>query len=544
MRTAFKIKSIFKAIIHRFIDSYFLYRYQNADFIVKQKVRVLSVILITAAFLITCLFSYHLFLSRPVGVLVMRSIALISCLLVLGMIRKGHFSMAGIVMLSALFFSEWSAMFLDKSSLISASDTIALVICTFSSCALVLDKKKWMIFTFWAINIALLAFFSYHITQFFGLTLLSALEYFLDNFIALFFVATISYQVISINNNALNKANESIQTTEREAQKNKNLSESLELKVNQRTKELLDNNMELQKEIMEREIAESRLQETQQQLIESAHKAGMAEIASDTLHNVGNVLNSIKTSAYLIDQSTRKRPNEGFTKACNLIRENQHRIDSFLTEDPNGKKLIDYFLQLDGEFQSTFEQISSDSKRLKAKIETVAEVVVAQQKYAGTASLTVSADIKHIVDDALAMIPDLITNLNIEIKKDFQPVPSIQIQKNKLLHTLVNLFKNAAQAMIESNPQNRLLGIKIFQEESHVILEISDSGCGISEDLLGKIFSHGFTTKNDGLGFGLHSCANYLDEMGATIEAQSQGINQGATFIIRFPILPFDHINY
>ena len=523
-------------MIRRFIDSYFLDRYQDADFVIRQKARVLSVILITACFLILFLFSYHLFLERPMGVLIMRSFGLISCLFVLGMIRKGYFSIAGHVIMSAIFITVWSVMFIDENRLISTTDTIVLSICAFSSCALILDKRKWTIFVYWAINIALLVAFCFHIAELFQLPFSVALEYFLDNFIAFFFVASISYQVLAINNKALSKANESIKQAEEEALKNKNLSESLELKVNQRTKELVNNNNELQKEIRERKTAESKLREMQQKLVENAHKAGMAEIASDTFHNVGNVLNSIKTSAQLIDEYITERVDAKFSMACDLLKENRDNIKSFLTEDPKGVKLIEYLLILEEEFKETFGNIDKNTKRLKEKIETVAEVIIAQQNYAGSTSLTVSANLNDIIENALAMIPDLMSSMEINVVKNIQSAKPIKIQKTKLLHTMVNLFKNAAQAMNDTPVAARKLSIKAFEESNEVVVEVSDTGCGIARENLDKIFIHGYTTKEDGFGFGLHSCANYLQDMDASIEAKSGGPGLGSQFTIRFPL--------
>lgn len=522
-------------MFYKTIENFFLYRYQYEDYVVQQKVKVLAYILLIVMGLLIGLYSYHFFLIRSLNVFLIRTFALVSCLVVLVLLRKGYFALAGHLLLSLIFTAIWAVMFFDVNTIMVKADTVVMAIGVFSACALVLDKKKGAILIYWSLNVMALAAFCYHLIVTFDLSVLIAIEFFLDNFITLFFVATISYQVIAVNNLALEKARESIRIAEREVLKNKALNETLEQKVLHRTEELSRKNLELQLQIAEREKAEIKLKETQDILVENAHKAGMAEIASDTIHNVGNILNSIKTSTHMIDKALIKQPAEGYSKACELLKQHQDNLSDFIANDPKGKKLFDYLIKLDEEFKAVFSEIDSNVKRLKKKINTITDVIVAQQNYAGTSALNVTVDITTVIEDALSMIPELLTEKKITIVKKYQAIPKMRLQKTKLLHTLVNIFKNAVQAMDLTDHDHKVLTIKVWQQAKGVTIEISDTGCGIVCDNLNKIFNHGFTTKKDGFGFGLHSCANYLNEMGATIEVQSAGENQGATFLLCFP---------
>jgi len=452
------------------------------------------------------------------------------------MIRKGHYLLAGTLFLLLIFFLVWSVMFTEEVDLLMKADTIAFIICTFSSCALVLNKNRRLVIVYCLLNIAILGIFCFHLISMYNLSSNLVLEYFFDNSLALSFIAFISYQVITINTKALDKANESIQAANLEIQKNRTLTETLEQKVLERTEALSKNNEELQREILEREKAENRLRETQQKLVENAHKAGMAEIASDTLHNVGNTLNSIKTSAHVIEQNLNQSPQKRYSKACDLIRKHRDDLDTFLIKDPKGKAVLEYFLKLDEEFIRVFDEIGDNTNYLNEKVDTISNVILAQQNYAGTSSLIASVTLTDVINNALAIIPELIENLNIKIVKDFQSTPTMNLQKTKILFTFVNLFKNAVQAMSACDSKNRILTVKAFTEKAKVIVEISDTGSGIAPENRKRIFNHGFTTRIDGYGFGLHSCANYLSEMGATIEAQSEGLNKGSTFILTFPV--------
>lgn len=289
-------------------------------------------------------------------------------------------------------------------------------------------------------------------------------------------------------------------------------------------------------DITRKKNMENELASTQKELIEKAHKAGMAEIAADTLHNVGNVLNSINTSAHLITTALDNRPDKDFSKACEVIKSKLNSLGQFFDEDPMGKKWIEYMFKLDKEFRHIFDQIGNNSERLNEKIAIITEIIMAQQSYTTAASVTADVNIVEIIENALALTQELINDYKIDIIKNFQSVPTIKIQKSKLLHALVNLVKNAAEAMSHLEEERRTLAVKVHQVQSEVLVEIADNGEGIEEDNLTRIFNHGFTTKKEGNGFGLHSTAVYLQEMGASIEVHSEGIGKGATFTLRFQI--------
>jgi signal transduction histidine kinase len=69
-----------------------------------------------------------------------------------------------------------------------------------------------------------------------------------------------------------------------------------------------------------------------------------------------------------------------------------------------------------------------------------------------------------------------------------------------------------------------------------VSIIVRDNGIGIPPENLIKIFNHGFTTKRDGHGFGLHSGANAAKEMGGSLTAESNGPGLGATFTLELPV--------
>lgn len=287
-------------------------------------------------------------------------------------------------------------------------------------------------------------------------------------------------------------------------------------------------------DITDRKDAEAELAATQKKLIEKAHQAGMADIAADTLHNVGNILNSIKTSSQILSDICVASVFTDFKKANQILRENIEHIDEFISSDPKGRKLMQYYLELEDAFKKEYDFMNTHYKRLAEKVYDIEAVIKAQQSYTVTRPLNESLDLIPIVEDALVIQSEDIACHQISVIKNFQPVPKVNVQKNKLLYILVNLIQNAENAMLEIPAAKRSLLISIAHNDASVFIRMQDTGPGIPEENIKKIFFHGFSTKNEHKGFGLHSSANYMIEMNGKIWAESDG--NGATFVLQFPL--------
>ena len=308
----------------------------------------------------------------------------------------------------------------------------------------------------------------------------------------------------------------------------KEYSKRLEKEVADRTDELNKKNKDLKSTLKE-------LEETKDELVEKAHKAGMADIATGVLHNVGNILNSVNTSATVIEDTVRQSKVEGFSKANQLLRENIDRIEEFIAENPKGKQLLNYYLKLEEPIKKERQKMLNQSKRLSEKVDLISEVIAAQQSYAGASMEADKASLDEMVDDALTLQSGSIERHGLTIKKDLKPIDPITAHRTQLIHILVNIFKNAKEAMVDNEPEEKLIKIKTWQEGNKVHLSISDNGHGIEKEHIDKIFTQGFTTKNEGHGFGLHSSANYMQSMGGEIKVKSDGKGKGATFTLVFP---------
>lgn len=290
---------------------------------------------------------------------------------------------------------------------------------------------------------------------------------------------------------------------------------NLEQKVEERTKQIKD---------------------MQQEMVEKAHKAGMADIATGTLHNVGNILTSVKTSTQILNEIAMKPQFKNLQEANGLLRRNIDDLDAFFGEGGKGKKLMQYYLMLEDGFHEENDKTLSHIRRLAEKVDVIADVIAAQQSYAGEGGLLEEYKLDAIIEDSLTMLVGTLDKHHIEIIKEYDNIGMVPVQKVKLVHVLINLFNNAKDAMVETAEDERRIIIKLEKDDTHAYIRVKDTGHGIKTSDLEKIFSHGYTTKDKGHGFGLHSSANYMVEMGGRLTASSDGVGKGSTFTIDFPL--------
>lgn len=307
--------------------------------------------------------------------------------------------------------------------------------------------------------------------------------------------------------------------------------ETLELRVQQRTREL-------QELVAAKERAHMELAEAQTRLLQTSRQAGMAEVATGVLHNVGNVLNSINVSATLVRDRLRKSEITSLCKVTKLIRQNDANLGAFLTADPKGKLIPAFLSDLGEALQREHLAMAQEHEQLSRNIEHVKEIVATQQSYARVSGLMEQVTVSELVDDAIRMNQAGLTRHGIHIERCFTPVPMVTIDKHKLLQILVNLIHNAKYALDAGSAPHKQVTIEVAPcPDDGFKIVVSDNGVGIAPENLTRIFSHGFTTRKDGHGFGLHSGANAAKEMGGSLLVSSEGLGHGATFTLQLPII-------
>ena len=168
-------------------------------------------------------------------------------------------------------------------------------------------------------------------------------------------------------------------------------------------------------------------------------------------------------------------------------------------------------------------------------IRLISETISSQQKYAKVGVLVEDLKINDLIQDVITMQKQMTDNEFIQLETDFTTNIELQLDRLKLYQILTNIIVNARQALVNNPKNNRKIIIATAIKEPHLLIKIKDNGEGISEENQKKIFNHGFTTKKEGHGFGLHSCANYLKEMKGDLKLESD--NQSEERYTQFTII-------
>ncbi len=310
------------------------------------------------------------------------------------------------------------------------------------------------------------------------------------------------------------------------------LSESkrhLELRVEERTQELRE-------QVNAKDLALAELAEAQKRLIDLSRISGMAEIATGVLHNVGNVLNSVNVSATIVGDHLRESRVRQISELVRVLREHETELGDFLSNDPRGRRVLPYMDNLSHHLELERDQLGREVSTLAQHVSHIKEIVSMQQTYARSSGIFEKVGLKDLLDDALGIMGPGLERHKVEVKIESEQLPSIVTDRHKVLQILLNLIRNAKDAVKASGKPKRQIAVRIRRSgEDGIGICVSDNGIGIPAANLVRIFSHGFTTKKDGHGFGLHSSALAAKELGGSLSAESDGADAGAMFTLELP---------
>ncbi len=293
-------------------------------------------------------------------------------------------------------------------------------------------------------------------------------------------------------------------------------------------------------DITERKHAESELRRIHRQLLDTSRQAGMAEVASSVLHNVGNVLNSVYTSIGIATDKVSRLKAAGLGRVAELVNEHTEELPAFFAEHPQGSKLPKFLTQLAEHFIAERQTVLRELASLRANIEHINEIVAMQQSFAGSGGVVETLPLDGVIEDALRMNANAFLRHGTHLVREFDPaIPPIPFDRNKLLLILMNLVRNAKYACDEGGGTHKQVTVRAqLNGGKFAKVSVSDNGIGIAPENLTRIFEHGFTTRKQGHGFGLHSSALAASEMGGSLRAHSDGPGTGATFTIEIPLTP------
>ena len=278
------------------------------------------------------------------------------------------------------------------------------------------------------------------------------------------------------------------------------------------------------------------LDKTHAELMESSRLAGMAEIASGVIHNVRNVLTSINIASSLVTESVKNSKAVNLKKIVALLREHEVNLGEFLTKDPKGQQAMIYLGALSEHLVQEQEKLIKELGMIQEGTKHIEDIVRAQQSYARVSGFTETLKVGDVIQDALEMsVP---SKGSVQIVKEIPDELVVTVERHKMLQILVNLMRNAKQACDGSPDNAKRLTIRATNGDDFIHVAVSDTGMGIDPKNLDRIFSHGFTTKKDGHGFGLHSSAAAARQLGGALRVSSEGLGKGATFTLDLPVKP------
>ncbi|GEM_PF-4915997 len=277
----------------------------------------------------------------------------------------------------------------------------------------------------------------------------------------------------------------------------------------------------------------------QKHVVSLSRIAGMAEVASNVLHNVGNTLTSINTSVILMEERNSQSKVTSMIKLNELFQQHKEDIANFLANDAKGKSIPQFLSLLSNEWVNENQFFQNELHSLIKNVSHIKNIIMIQQSMSRAAKMVEEILLPEMIDEAIAVHKQLFQHTNIKIERNYKPIKRIVINKDKLYQIIINLIKNDIEALMESEQIEKKLSI-IVKEKDHssFMIQFIDNGIGISKENISKLFQHGFTTKKAGHGFGLHNSAAFAQELGGTLSAESKGPGLGATFTLILPYKP------
>lgn len=302
-------------------------------------------------------------------------------------------------------------------------------------------------------------------------------------------------------------------------------------------KQVRQQTRKLREEIEERKRMEAQVEKTHKELMTASRKAGMAEVATSVLHNVGNVLNSVNVSANLLVEQTRRSRSGNLGRVAALLEQHAADLGEFLTRDAKGRQLPAYIADLAKQMEHEHESMIKELASLTKNIEHIKDIVSMQQSYATAMGVTETVKITELVEDAIRMNISALERHNVHIMREYaSALPEISVDKHKVLQILINVVRNAKYACDESDRADKRITIRVARADDRIQISVIDNGVGILPENLTRIFNYGFTTRKHGHGFGLHSGALAARELGGALTAHSDGPGTGAAFTLEVPL--------
>ncbi len=299
-------------------------------------------------------------------------------------------------------------------------------------------------------------------------------------------------------------------------------------------------------EIRQRLEAEENLRQNTREMLRISHRAGVAEVATGVLHNIGNALNSINVSAELLDDVLRRRARDAVARLHDFLAQPPEKAAAVYEAHPEGEALRGAIVSGAGHALGELDVAMGEIESLRLGVAHLKDIVARQQSLARAERQVTRFDLASAVEQAVVLdqaagrgsahAPKVLVN-------EFGgPLPPVCSDQGAIEQILINLLANARESVVEAGRTDPTIWIEIGPASAtHMPVTIRDNGVGIPEDRLVSIFTYGFTTKASGHGFGLHNAANLARLLGGSLRVSSEGVGRGASFTLE--VLLYTSVN-
>ncbi len=277
-----------------------------------------------------------------------------------------------------------------------------------------------------------------------------------------------------------------------------------------------------------------------QEAVAQAFVQGRLEIVDTILHNIGNAINSVTVGIdtvynLLADDLLVSR----LTALAEALKQHEDNLGDYIENHPQGQKVLPFLLTLSEDFQVADEKLRRTVGRIQNRTRHIVDIIRTQNSYQNTSGVHKDINLSEAISDAVKILQDSINKRQIQVVIDCDnALPEIRTQESQFHQMLVNLIKNSIEAIDELANLGELteeprIKVHVYIDDDFLCLDITDNGIGLAPEDVDKIFSAGFTTKEQGSGLGLHSSANFVVSSGGQIQAFSDGKGKGTTLHIR-----------
>lgn len=278
----------------------------------------------------------------------------------------------------------------------------------------------------------------------------------------------------------------------------------------------------LEQEAERHRATRAHLEQTQGTLTRTARLSGMAEVATGVLHHVGNALNSVQVSASVVREQLRS------PTIAQLGTHAEHLVAKAST-DP---ELVVRWLRAAAHAErDRLEHLADEVRSLESAARVIATVISRQQEHARQGSSLGPTSLRALVDEACVL-----TGLDQDPLVRLVPPRDdvvISTDRNRVLGVLYHLLRNARQAT--EAVQDREIRVTLERVEDGARIRVADSGPGVPPLLVPRLFDQGFTTRDSGLGFGLHSSHIDAKQLGGALRLDDTSPLRGACFVLELP---------